>query len=264
MSSACLRLPRSEGCTATVDVVEAGADHRLDLLGAQHLLEDRPVGAGEHQSVHGVLVEPEPAVARHRLGDVDEQRVRDGVPAVGEQGVDDLLGVVAGGARVPQAERGEPVGVHVLRGPLELGERRDGLAAVLGPLVVDLEQQGLVGLDDQRTLEASPAYRRVPSRRRSAGCPALALPGAVGGDVGARRAPVRAVAAGLVGRGVDEDVGAGAGVADARAGWRRGRRPGSTAPSATRRPAARRPRTRRSATCRCHSASRPVPPCPAM
>ena len=32
---------------------------------------------------------------------------------------------------------------------LELGERRDRLAAVLGALVVDLEQQGLVGLDDQ-------------------------------------------------------------------------------------------------------------------
>ena len=32
---------------------------------------------------------------------------------------------------------------------LELGERRDRLAAVVGVLVVDLEQQGLVGLDDQ-------------------------------------------------------------------------------------------------------------------
>ena len=45
------------------------------------------------------------------------------------QGVDDLLGVVAGGARVPQAERREPVGVDVLGGALELGERRDGRGA---------------------------------------------------------------------------------------------------------------------------------------
>ena len=94
-----------------------------DLLGAQHLLEHRPVDAREHQPVDGVLLQPQPAVARHRLGDVDEQRVRDGVPAVGQQRVDDLLGVVAGGAGVPQAERRQPVGVDVLGAALELGER---------------------------------------------------------------------------------------------------------------------------------------------
>ena len=103
----------------------------------------------QHQPVHRVLLQPQPAVARHRLGDVDEQRVRDGVAAVLQQRVDDLLGVVAGGARVPQPERREPVGVDVLRRPLELGERRDRLAAVGGLLVVDLEQQRLVALDDQ-------------------------------------------------------------------------------------------------------------------
>ena len=56
---------------------------------------------------------------------------------------------MAGGARVPQAERGDPVGVDVLGGALELGEGCDGAAAGLRLLVVDLEQQGLVGLDDQ-------------------------------------------------------------------------------------------------------------------
>ena len=130
-------------------VVDAGAEHPGDLLGAQHLLEHRPVGADQHQPVGRVLLQPQPAVARHRLGDVDQQRVRDGVAAVLQQRVDDLLGVVAGGARVPQAERREPVGVDVLGRALELGERRDRLAAVRRALVVDLEQQRLVGLDDE-------------------------------------------------------------------------------------------------------------------
>ena len=132
-----------------------------DLLGAQHLLEHRPVGGGQHQPVDRVLLQPQPAVARHRLGDVDEQRVRHGVPAVLEQRVDHLLGVVAGGAGVPQAERRQPVGVHVLGGALELGERRDRLAAVGGALVVDLEQQGLVRLDDQgAVMHRQPGLRK--------------------------------------------------------------------------------------------------------
>ena len=42
------------------------------------------------------------AVAVHRVGDVDEQRVRHGVAAEPHQRIDDLLGVVPGGARVPQ------------------------------------------------------------------------------------------------------------------------------------------------------------------
>ena len=68
-----------------------------------------------------------------------------------DERVDDLLGVVAGRAGVPEPERGDPVGVDVLRGALELGEGRDRRARRAGVLVVDLEEQGLVGLDDQRS-----------------------------------------------------------------------------------------------------------------
>jgi hypothetical protein len=39
--------------------------------------------------------------------------------------------------------------VHVLRRPLQLGERRDRDPRVVGARMVDLEQQRLVGLDDQ-------------------------------------------------------------------------------------------------------------------
>jgi hypothetical protein len=64
--------------------------------------------------VDGVLLQPQPAVAAHRLGDVDQQRVRDGVPRPLQQRVDDLLGVVPGGPGVPEAEGRQAVGVDVL------------------------------------------------------------------------------------------------------------------------------------------------------
>ena len=50
----------------------------------------------------------------------------------------DLLGIVAGGSGVPQGEWGDAVGVHVLRGAFELRKGRQGVARLLGLLVVDL------------------------------------------------------------------------------------------------------------------------------
>src|SRR5699024_86069 len=70
---------------------------------------------------------------------------------VDERG-NDLFGVVACGARVPQPQGGEPVGVDVLRGALELGEGGDGAPRVARAGVVDLEKERLVGLDDERTV----------------------------------------------------------------------------------------------------------------
>ena len=49
--------------------LEPLAQHPGDLLGPEHLLEDRPVGRGEHQPVGRVLVQAEPAVPGHRLRD---------------------------------------------------------------------------------------------------------------------------------------------------------------------------------------------------
>ena len=155
-----------------------------------------------------VLLQPQPAVAAHRLGDVDEQRVRHGVAAEGQQRVDHLLGVVARGARVPQAQRRQPVGVDVLGGALELGEGRDRLAGIARARVVDLQQQRLVALDDQGSV-----VHRGPSgasaRADRVGCVherSSLLSGAVGRNVGPRGTPLRAVAPRLVGGGVDEDV----------------------------------------------------------
>ena len=130
-------------------LVDAGADQGLDLPVPQDLLEHRPVGRAQQEAVLVVLLQGQPAVAVHRLGDVDEQRVRHGVPAVRDERVDHLLGVMTGRPGVPQPERGDAVGVHVLGRPLELGEGGDGPARLLGTRVVDLEQEGLVALDDQ-------------------------------------------------------------------------------------------------------------------
>jgi hypothetical protein len=120
-----------------------------DLLLPEDLLQHRPVERDEHQPVSGVVGQLETAVAAHRVDDVDEQRLRHGVAGVADERVDDLLRVVPGRAGVPQRERGDPVGVHVLGRALQLGERRDRDAGGRGVGVVDLEQERLVGLDDE-------------------------------------------------------------------------------------------------------------------
>ena len=89
--------------------------------------------------------------------------MRDGVAGVPYQRIDDLFGVVPGGTRVPQRQRGDPVGVHVLGGPLELGERRDGPPGLDGLRMADLQQQCLVRLDDD-----------WPVGHRSPPCPSVA------------------------------------------------------------------------------------------
>ena len=147
-----MRWPRSTGVDDDRVGVDALADERLDLRGAQHLLEDRPVDRLEDQAVRRVVEQLEPPVAVHRLGDVDQQGMRDRIAAVLEQRVDDLLGVVTGRPGVPQAERGQAIGVYVLGRTLQLGERRDGTPALVGVLMVDLEQERLVGLDDERSV----------------------------------------------------------------------------------------------------------------
>ena len=56
---------------------------------------------------------------------------------------------MAGGARVPQAEPGDAVGVDVLGRALELGEHGEVVPCILGGRMRDLEQDGAVALDDQ-------------------------------------------------------------------------------------------------------------------
>ncbi len=117
-----------------------------------------------------VDLQPQAAVAAHDLGHVDQEGLGHGVAGPAQEGVDDLLGVVAGGAGVPEAEGAQPVGVDVLGRALELGEGGDVGPARLGVGMVDLQQQGPVGLDDQgavhpRSLSSASVRTRTHSMR---------------------------------------------------------------------------------------------------
>ena len=138
-------------------LVEPGAQHGGDLLVAQDLLEDRAVKADQRQSVGGMLHQLQPAVARHGVDDVHQQWLGDGVAGEAHQGVDHLLGVVPRGAGVPERQRGDPVGVNVFRSAFEFGERGDRRTRGVGLLVVDLEQDRLIGLNDQRAVGHRPS-----------------------------------------------------------------------------------------------------------
>ncbi len=152
-------------------VVDAGAEHRGDLLVAQHLFEHRAVEADQAQAVHGALDQLQPAVAGHDVDDVDKQRLRHRVPRERHQRVDDLLGVMARGAGVPQGERGDAIGVDVFWRALQLGERGDRGARRARLLVFDFEQHRFVGLHDEGAIghfvhypgtpDTSPASDRV-------------------------------------------------------------------------------------------------------
>ena len=152
--------------------IDAGAEQRSNLLAAEDLLEHRFVEGLQDEAVDRVVVHLKAAIARHCLGDVDEHGVRNRVARVANERVDDLLGVVASRARIPQAKWREPVGVNVLRRALELGEGRDRPPAVGGEGVIDLEQERLVALHDERAVrhdESSLVVEQSANNRRCEG-----------------------------------------------------------------------------------------------
>ena len=140
------------GVDDDVGLPEPGSQQALGALGAHDLLQDWHIGGVQDQAVGGVGEQLEAAVAAHRLGDLGEQGVRHREARVGDEGVDDRLGVQARRTRVPQGQRGDPVGVDVLGGTLQLGEGSDGAAGLAGSGAGDLQEDGLVGLDDERAV----------------------------------------------------------------------------------------------------------------
>jgi hypothetical protein len=141
-------------------VVDASAEHAGQLLVLRHLDQHDAVEAAQDEAVTRVVDELQAAVPVHGLGHVHEQRVRHRVAGELDQRVDHAFGVVAGGPRVPQPERSQPVRVHVLRRALELGERGDRHPARLRVGVVHLQQKRLVRLHDQW----SAAHHQGPSK----------------------------------------------------------------------------------------------------
>ena len=130
-------------------VIDPGTEHGSDLFIAQHLLEYRAIQAHQHQSVDRALDQLQPAIPGHGVDDVDQERLGHGVAGECHQRIDYLLGIVAGGAGIPQRQRGDAIGVDVFGCAFELSERRNGGPGCTGLLVVDLEQHSFVGLHDQ-------------------------------------------------------------------------------------------------------------------
>ena len=153
------------GVDDDVGLPESRPQQALGALGAHDLLQDRHVGGVQDQAVGGVGEELEAAVAAHRLGDLGEQGVRHRETRVGDERVDDRLRVQARGARVPQGQRRDSIGVDVLGGALQLGEGGDGAAGLPGLGVGDLEEDGLIGLDDERAVgDRGRRGRRIAGR----------------------------------------------------------------------------------------------------
>ena len=79
----------------------------------------------KHQAVSRIHLQLKAAVAAHRVCDIYQQRMRNGVAGIAQQDVDDALGVMSSGASIPQPKRGEPICVNVLGCALEFSERCD-------------------------------------------------------------------------------------------------------------------------------------------
>ena len=133
-------------------VVDPRTEHGRDLLVAQDLLEHRAVEAHERQPVNRTLHQLQPPEPAHRVDDVHEQRLRDGIPRKRHEGVDNLLGVMPGRTRIPERQRRHPIGVDVLGSALEFGKGGDRTARCRGVGVIHLEEQRLVGLHDQGSI----------------------------------------------------------------------------------------------------------------
>ena len=151
------------------------SEQRPDPGAARDLGEHRGVGGRDEQFAAltvwaRVARDHEPAVASDGLRDVDRDRLRHRELGVALQGREHLLGRVPGGACVPEAEPGDPIGVHVLGGTVQLGENRQVVAGVPGIRVRHLEEHRAVALDDQWPGHNEPVYSPNPSRQAPPGC----------------------------------------------------------------------------------------------
>ena len=131
--------------------------HAAVLDRAQQEGGDEPVHAdfGEDDRVVGgdgeVLAighEFQPTVARHVVVHVGEDVAGDLILGEGEQLSLHLLGLPAERGGVPERERGNPVGVDVLGRLHQLRKAAEGVARLFELRGVGLEQDGLVGLND--------------------------------------------------------------------------------------------------------------------
>ena len=126
-------------------LVDASAKE-LSGCATGEFFQDRWLFGLENEAVGWVGVQADAAVAGHGFGDVDKQGLGDRKARVVFEDVDDLLGVVSGRAGIPQRERSNAVGVHVLGSALQLCKGSERGAGLCGLGVIHLEQDGLIRL----------------------------------------------------------------------------------------------------------------------
>jgi hypothetical protein len=120
-----------------------------DALGPDDLAQHRGIRRPQDECAVFVSLDHEPTVTTNGLGDIDGDTLRYGELGVLLECVEHVLGGMAGGTGVPEAEPGDPIGVDMLGCALKFGEYREVVAGILGGGVRDLEQHRAVALHDQ-------------------------------------------------------------------------------------------------------------------
>ena len=131
--------------------------HWLDLLVALDFRQNRRVFGFQDQPVCGMFSQRQPSITIHRVGDIDQQRLWNGEAGIPFQHIHDLLGVMSRSTRVPQRQWCNAVRVYVLWSAFQFCKRCQRVTGIARRWVIDLQQDGLIGLNDQR-------YRRKASR----------------------------------------------------------------------------------------------------
>jgi hypothetical protein len=138
--------PRRDEEALAVDPI---GEQRRDALRARDLGEHGHVIAAKAQCPVIRAVDDEPAVPADGLAHVDGDGLRHRELRIPLEGAEHVVGVVAGGTGVPEAEPRDAVGVHVLGCALELCEDREIVPGIFGERVCNLEEHGAVALHDE-------------------------------------------------------------------------------------------------------------------
>ena len=130
----------------------AADEEGLDALVLRDLGQHRGIRRSKDQTAVRVALDDQTAVAADGLADVDRhrRRHREARPAIERR--EHVVGVVAGGAGVPQPEAGDAVRVDVLGRAFELGEDRELVPRAFGVRMGYFQQHRPVALHDERAV----------------------------------------------------------------------------------------------------------------
>ncbi len=149
-------------------------EQRDDAFGAGDFGEHRGIRGAQFELARLGAFDHEPPVPPHGFADVDGHRLRYRKLREALQCRQHVVGFMAGGAGIPEAEPRDPVRVNVLRGALQFGEDGEFVAGVVGVRMRHFEQHGAVALHDEGAVRhnvqvygACRSYKRRP-------CPAFA------------------------------------------------------------------------------------------